>query len=203
MADTGSDWRRRWRTRCFSRAGSNGLAALVLLVAGCAKNDPSAADLRRWEVEGFAGEADKAPQLATILVDRKEDELVRALAAAELGEMPAGAAYGDALIAAVEDDSPIVRVNAITACGNLAIPGASSPIAVHLKSDPEASVRRAAARALGKLSDASAVDPLLAAFDDRDLGVQELAAESLRALTGQKFGRDAEAWRTWASTRPK
>ncbi len=128
---------------------------------------------------------------------------MRALAAAELGEMPAGAAYGDALIAAVEDDSPIVRVNAITACGNLAIPGASSPIAVHLKSDPEASVRRAAARALGKLSDASAVDPLLAAFDDRDLGVQELAAESLRALTGQKFGRDAEAWRTWASTRPK
>ncbi|KAF0242910.1 MAG: hypothetical protein FD180_3665 [Planctomycetota bacterium] len=189
--------------RCSSRAGSSGLAALVLLVAGCNTNERSAADLRRREVEDFAGEASRAPQLASILLDRKEDELVRALAAAELGEMPAGAAHGDALTAAVDDESPIVRRDAITACGNLAISASAAPVAGRLKSDGDASVRRAAAFALGKIKGDGAVDALLAAFDDRDPGVQELAAESLRAMTGQKFGRDAEAWRNWASTRPK
>ena len=159
--------------------------------------------MRRWEVEEFAGDPDKAPQLATILADRTEDELVRALAAAELGEMPAGAAHGDALTAGIEDESALVRRDAVTACGNLAIPGAAASITVRLQADADASVRRAAAAALGKLKDAAAIDSLLSALDDRDLGVQYIAAESLRALTGQKFGRDAEAWRSWASTRPK
>lgn len=174
----------------------------LALAAGCAKNDPSPADARRWEVEDLGGDEDNAPQLAVILLDRREDELVRALAAAQLGELEAGAKHADALAAAaVGDPSPIVRHDAVVACGRLKLAAASGPVCTSVKGDPDASVRRAAATALGQIRGEGAVDALLAAFDDRDLGVQDRAAESLRALTGEKIGRDPEAWRAWAAAR--
>ncbi len=174
----------------------------MVLAAGCATNDPSPADVRRGEVEDLGGEEDNAPRLAAILADRREDELVRALAAAQLGELETGARHADVLAAAVVDDpSPIVRHDAVVACGRLKLAAASVSLCTSVKSDPDATVRRAAATALGQIKGEGAVDALLAALDDRDLGVQDRAAESLRALTGEKIGRDPEAWRAWAAAR--
>lgn len=152
-------------------------------------------------MEDLGGDEENAPKLAAILVDRREDELVRALAAAQLGELDNGAGQAEALIAAADDPSAIVRRDAITACGKLKIAAAGARIADLVRADPDVNVRRAAAAALAKVRGDGAVDALLAALDDRDLGVQDTAAESLRALTGEKIGRDAAAWRAWADAK--
>ncbi|MCC6741019.1 MAG: HEAT repeat domain-containing protein [Planctomycetia bacterium] len=174
---------------------------MLLALAGCNLNDPSPADVRRAEVEDLGGDGENAPKLAAILADAKEDDLARAVAAAELGEMSEGRRHADVLVAAVDDASALVRHDSIVACGRLSIEAASAAVAARLGSDPDVNVRRAAAAALGAVRGDGAVAALLAAFDDRDLGVQENAAASLRSLTGQKIGRDAEAWRAWASGR--
>ena len=179
------------------------MLAIGLALAGCSTKEPSAADVKRDEVEDLGSDPANAGKLAAILANKREDELARAMAAAQLGQMPAGAAHALALIEAINDEFSLVRHDAIEACANLAIPSAAEPIALRLKSDPEITVRQAAASALGKIRGEASITPLLAALKDRDAGVQRLAAESLERITGQSFGRDAEAWDKWASERPK
>jgi len=175
----------------------------ALAAWGCVKKDPSPADAERDRVADLEGDSSKAAELAAILRDPKQDDLVRAQAAASLGRMPSGAGYADVLIAALEDPSPVVRRDAAEAAGNHAFPAAADPLINRLRLDPAVDVRRAAAVALGKIRSQGAVPGLIAALEDPDPGVQVLVSESLEAVTGQKFGRDKEAWDKWAAGQPK
>jgi HEAT repeat protein len=66
--------------------------------------------------------------------------------------------------------------------------------------DPDGQVRGRAAEALGLLRDRRAVEPLVAALKDPDVGVRMDAASALGALgeiAGSHLGTDAEKWRKW------
>jgi len=65
------------------------------------------------------------------------------------------------------------------------------------KTEPEPFVRSAAAVALGQYADPRAVEGLIAALADRDLGVNLAAQQSLRTLTGQDFAFNIRAWLAW------
>ncbi|NUN51134.1 MAG: hypothetical protein HUU15_20205, partial [Candidatus Brocadiae bacterium] len=84
MRTTGRSWRTRWWTPCW-RSTAASLAAWGILAAGCTRKDPSEKDVRRAEVADLEREDGGAATLAAILADLREDDLVRAQAAASLG----------------------------------------------------------------------------------------------------------------------
>jgi len=59
------------------------------------------------------------------------------------------------------------------------------------------SVGAAAARVLGELGDKRAVLPLINTLKSRWWHIRNLAAESLKRLTGQDFGTDYDEWLKW------
>jgi len=62
-------------------------------------------------------------------------------------------------------------------------------------------LRSQAARTLGRLKAAAATRPLVQALADPQPQVRQEAAEALKSLTGQDFGRDREAWANWLKSR--
>jgi hypothetical protein len=66
-----------------------------------------------------------------------------------------------------------------------------------LLQNPLPDVRTVAARRLGGVRDPQVIEALLAALNDTDEHVRAAAATSLKQLTTQDFGGDAEAWRNW------
>jgi HEAT repeat protein len=79
------------------------------------------------------------------------------------------------LIAALKDESPIVRRNAVKALGGISDPNAVKPLVAALK-DEDLIVRGNAATALGQTKDASAVQPLIYAMRDKSTIVRRNAA---------------------------
>lgn len=111
---------------------------------------------------------------------RHEDAAVRERAADALGER-GGAGARHLLLEALSDESASVRWRAARALGQLG--DAPEPVLAALRSrlqeDPAPGVRQAAADALGRLADSSAVLALIAALDDGNPSVYERAAEAL------------------------
>jgi HEAT repeat protein len=66
-----------------------------------------------------------------------------------------------------------------------------------LADDSSLDVRLEAARALGQFSTPETKAALRAALDDSDPALQRRAVESLAQCTGQNFGNDVPAWRTY------
>lgn len=65
--------------------------------------------------------------------------------------------------------------------------------------DNDSSNRRTAARAAGHLgcSGKPCVPQLIAALKDREESAANAAAQSLKRITGQEFGKDQAAWQRW------
>lgn len=103
------------------------------------------------------------------------------------------------ILPSLESDDRLLRWEAARALQRLhnpvAIPGLLRVL--DEKNEPEPFVRSAAAVALGQYADPRAVEGLIAALADRDLGVNQAAQESLRTLTGQDFGFNIRAWLAW------
>ncbi|MFI5259434.1 MAG: HEAT repeat domain-containing protein [Candidatus Limnocylindrales bacterium] len=74
------------------------------------------------------------------------------------------------LVSALEDRDPDVRATAATA------------VYRRLMADPDQETRRATAAALGRIRDASAVDPLVKALMDADEGVRVACVKALQAI---------------------
>ncbi len=72
-----------------------------------------------------------------------------------------------------------------------------APLIAALK-HPSEGVRWSAAKTLGEIGDAAAVDALIALLDNTSLA--PTAAESLQAITGKILGTDAAAWNHWRKT---
>ena len=63
--------------------------------------------------------------------------------------------------------------------------------------DESWNVRYAAAKALGELKDARAVEPLISALKEKNLYVRSRAANALAEITGERFGHDHTKWQSW------
>jgi HEAT repeat protein len=58
-------------------------------------------------------------------------------------------------------------------------------------------LRAAAAEHLDKFRDRQAIELLLGALGDKDASVRDMAAQSLRRVTGEGFGAEPSRWREW------
>ncbi len=69
-------------------------------------------------------------------------------------------------------------------------------------SDDDLEVRRAAALAVAMKEERSLVPRLIEMLQDREPAVARAALASLKSLTGQDLGPDADAWKKWAARQP-
>ena len=150
--------------------------------AGAASNASPAATLAEISrLSMTPGDPAAASRLAEIFRSAPES-VVRARAVTALGRV-GGAGAAPTLGSALGDAAPDVRVQAVYAVAR--VDGARSLAALRslLQRDPDASVRRAAARMLATLPDAAATAALQSASADSDASVRQEAA---RALQGRE-----------------
>lgn len=145
-------------------------------------NDPSA---RRREAVAYAiGTGSDSlkvarPALERMLRERGATEA--AMAAWALGEIEDSASV-PALEQATRATDVRVRLAAVDALGNIEDKRALNDLERALRSDSEASVRARAAEAIGNIGEASSVDALAAAIDDKVPQVRYAAVEALAEL---------------------
>ena len=101
------------------------------------------------------------------------------------------------LEATLDDPDADVRAAACEAWGTRPGADATEVLVRTLASDVDIDVRLAAARALGQTGDPAAIEALGHALEDRDPAMQYRAIESLREITGEDFGNDANRWRQY------
>jgi HEAT repeat protein len=142
--------------------------------------------------------APDGPATAALLERLDDDDwpLVRAAAATALGGAAANARTDKALVSALEDDAALVRRETLGALGHRRVRGYTEVVIERLEDEKERfDVRVAAARALGKICDAAALDPLtkeLKALADpygslEARGIAVAALASLRDLGPKDF----------------
>jgi len=125
--------------------------------------------------------------------------LLRIEATKLLGQFPAEFA-NDGLKIAMNDPKVDVRKAAIEAWANISGEAAVENLQNLAAGDTNIDVRQNAARALGTIDTASSVKALGLVLDDPDPGVQFRATNSLKEITGEKFGTDIAAWRQYVSS---
>lgn len=128
--------------------------------------------------------------------------LIRLHAVKLLGELSCPGAV-DALETASRDFNTDIRVAAIEAWKKKSPDVAIAQLQQMVGSDTNVDVRLAATRALGQFSGNQAVRALSLALNDPDPALQLRAADSLRAATGQPFGRDIVAWQEYVQQQIK
>jgi len=166
------------------RADEAGLAGeTVAALADRVATDDST-DVRQFAVEalGAAGPDDRAERAVRAAVDGDADEWVRAEAVVALSRVAPD--DGEALRAALDDDSGFVRRNAVIALGKTGA-GTDETFADRLKNDPHPAVREYAAQFLGRgAEDVAEAVRLLAAILAREpeAFVRAKAADALGEL---------------------
>lgn len=90
-----------------------------------------------------------------------------------------------------------LRTEAVEALGRIADPSSAPALAQALKADASPLVRRKAALSLGSFRSGASIDALIGALADRDRGLREVAAGSLRRLTGEAFRAEPAPWQSW------
>lgn len=133
-------------------------------------------------------------------VENDSDPLVKSAAIAALARhgMPR-----DALLIAPWTDPAVstsvtIRWAAVKGLQRLHNPDVVSVlVGVAIDQQEQSEVRGAACIAMGQYPEDRVVQALITSLDARELSVNADAAESLFLLTGQSFGMDHTAWRTW------
>jgi hypothetical protein len=196
-----------------------GLTAIgLLLLAGCASNDPflrmfkrstvaqhvkdlksDDPEVRRKSVVALGESRERDPRIVKILcavLEEDKEALVRAAAAEALGKV------GDpsvipSLVKALGDERYMVRWDAVKALGNLKAESAIPNIERMAKADRHSDVRQAAVNALGKIGGKEAIGPLIDIVGDKDESIAYSASQNLARLTGQSFGIHQNKWGKW------
>jgi len=107
-------------------------------------------------------------------------------------------AAGAVIVGALADSDVETRRTACAALGTRGDKEAVTELTRALSSDTDPDVRIAAVRALGHTRDAAALAPLAEAMVDPNPAMQELARESLTAVSGRDYGNNVQAWREYA-----
>jgi bilin biosynthesis protein len=171
---SGDDESREAAVQALSRLGDVPIEPLAELLIG-----DQDAEARWWAARTLAeigGEAAVGPLVQT-LADAEPD--VRACAALALGHIGAGSA-APALAASLADDSAFVAgiaADALTMIGPLAVEALTASLQA-----PQACARLLAVRALGRIGDGQAVEPLCRLLDDPSYLVRYHVEEALEAM---------------------
>jgi HEAT repeat protein len=126
------------------------------------------------------------------------DPIVRKAVIASISEFQTPMAQ-QVLEAGLADENKGVRVACCQALGRRGEAASVDKLASALRADKDMDVRLAAAEALGKIRSPEAIQALVPALDDRDPALQYVGVESMRAITGQDYGPDVQAWRQVAT----
>ena len=125
-----------------------------------------------------------------------KNPVVRASCAKALGNIKDTRAVKH-LIKALSDSDRKVRTRSAEALGEIQDPRAVEPLkrALH---DPFWATRYKAAFALGEINTPVTISYLITALKDSDIRVRDEASWGLSVKTGYKFGRNYQAWKSWA-----
>lgn len=150
----------------------------------------SEADQRRWLVElERIMEHDQSPFMRGLAV--------QAAASSRVSEATKLLERG------VRDDDFKVRMITAKALGNRPQdPEATRLLAEVVNTETNKDVRLAAIKSLGRHSGPIATEALKSAVQETELAYQHAAASSLRAITGQQYGDEPEAWVAYLENQP-
>jgi HEAT repeat protein len=169
--------------------------ALAGMLAGL---DHSNAKARAAATFGFAhvkrAYPPAVPKIVGIL--RTGDDDLRRAAITALANMK-GPATTDALIEALGDRVPALRVIAADALGELKAEKAVGPLVGQLGSASDWSQQKAAVDALAKIRSRESVEPLLERFEKAEGVLVEALYKALKEVTGQDYSDDPKFWRRW------
>jgi len=160
--------------------------------------DPDDPDRRREGIEylanGVAAKEEETLKLFQLVAEDDSSAFVRSAAVSALGQGE-NPAFADTLIAALKDESPIVRAEAAEALRHTIAPEALRPLIAAAERDPDVSVRYQATRSLPAYRNEEAVGTLIYLLDDPELTVSREAHTALKALYGEDLGTDVAPWR--------
>lgn len=123
-----------------------------------------------------------------------EDYTVRAAGLRALNRCRAQG-YTPLFLEAINDDQPLVRLEAADALGNIPDPQAVPLLELHMGDiEPSLDVRVACAEALRNFHTAEVMHTLVGELNDREFSVAWQSRQSLELLTGQDFLYDEKAW---------
>ncbi|HEX4145302.1 MAG TPA: HEAT repeat domain-containing protein [Pirellulales bacterium] len=130
-------------------------------------------------------------------IQEEQDPMIRRYIVLTLGHYKTASATA-VLQAAVSDSDTTVRIAACEAWGRRGGLEAAERLTGLLSSDTNLDVRLAAARAIGKTHEKSAVQPLAEALSDADPAIQYSVAGALKEISGKDYGNDVNLWRAYA-----
>lgn len=164
-------------------------------------------DVRKKQLQqsvdaSLQGGTDSMQKMANMLAEIVQKDpilLLRIEATKLLGLFPVEFA-NDGLIIAMNDAKVDVRKAAVEAWSNISGEAAVENLQKLAAGDTNTDVRQSATRALGTIDTASSVRALGLVLDDPSPGVQYRATNSLKEITGEKFGTDIAAWRQYVSS---
>jgi len=146
-------------------------------------------------VLGNLKDAASRPTFEAMLDD--QHWLVRANAASALGAL-ADPASAPALIAKIDDPNPKAWISKADAAATLGPATSKATVAVAGKLNaPDWQVRLTACRALAKMGDKDAVDPLIDRLDIESGRLRNEIHRALKAVTHENFGPNPQTWREW------
>jgi hypothetical protein len=102
--------------------------------------------------------------------------------------------YTYLFLKSLQDDQPLVRLQAVDALGNIPDPDAINDLVDHLNNDISPDVRISCADALRNFKNGEVASALVTVLDDRNFGVAWQARQSLELISGQDFRYDKNAW---------
>ncbi|MGN6725020.1 MAG: HEAT repeat domain-containing protein [Tepidisphaeraceae bacterium] len=160
--------------------------------------DANQPDHRREGIEDLVDRAfGKAPPYTTRyqqIAEFDDNALVRATAIRALNRSRDAQASG-VFVAALDDDSPLVRLEAAKALSNIPNPNSAPPLLkVFTNPNENLDVRIAAADALRNCKSLEVARALVNVLNDRDFALSWQSRQSLRAMTGGDMHYDQTAW---------
>lgn len=133
------------------------------------------------------------------MIQKDDRVLVRLHATELLGELDPATALS-AVAAATQDRESDVRVAACRVYGKMKTDDALTQLNAVLQREQQPDVQIAAVRAIGQFKDPRAAQILQFALDSEQPALQLAAADSLKSITGQKFGNDIPKWQEYVAS---
>ena len=142
---------------------------------------------KRW------GRDEKYLRAYALALRQDKDSSVRAMAARALGRAGNEQYLGD-VVAALSDESPMVRLEAAMVLDKMPCEPAARPLTERAVLDDSVDVRLWCAKALHHYRQGQVLATLVRCLDDPSFSVAYHARRSLVALTGRDMGNDPVAW---------